>query len=111
MVRIRGVAPLELSGWTQIFLEMNFSGTFMSISKIYLLHSNYKRLKNNNKTRRVSVLENVAKWDGNMHAIAQRISNKIQNGVAAKIVFVDQVLEEVCVGEQVHTHGTELLHS
>ena len=61
--------------------------------------------------RRVSVLENVAKWDGNMHAIAQRISNKIQNGVAAKIVFVDQVLEEVCVGEQVHTHGTELLHS
>ena len=49
VVRIRLVAPLELSGWTQIFLEMNFSGTFMSISKIYLLHSNYKRLKNNNK--------------------------------------------------------------
>ena len=49
VVRIRGVAPLELSGWTQIFLEMNFSGTFMSISKIYLLYSNYKRLKNNNK--------------------------------------------------------------
>ena len=39
--------------------------------------------------RQVSVLENVAKWDGNMHAFAQRISNKIQNGVApvaAKIV-------------------------
>ena len=49
VVRIRGLAPLELSGWTQIFLEMNFSGTFMSISKIYLLYSNYKRLKNNNK--------------------------------------------------------------
>ena len=49
VVRIRGVAPLELSGWTEIFLEMNFSGTFMSISKIYLLYSNYKRLKNNNK--------------------------------------------------------------
>ena len=49
VVRIRGVAPLELSGWTQIFLEMNFSGTFMSISKIYLLHSSYKRLKNNDK--------------------------------------------------------------
>ena len=47
VVRIRGVAPLELSGWTEIFLEMNFSGTFVSIIKIYLLHSNYKRLKNN----------------------------------------------------------------
>ena len=39
---MRVVAPLELSGWTEIFLEMNFSGTFMSISKIYLLHSNYE---------------------------------------------------------------------
>ena len=49
VVKIKGVAPLELSGWIQIFLEMNFRRTFMSISKIYLLHSNYKRLKNNNK--------------------------------------------------------------
>ena len=61
-------------------------------------------------TRRVSVLENVAKWDGNMHAMAQRISNKIQNGVAGRL-SVDQVLEEVCVGEQVHTQGTELFYS
>ena len=49
VVRIRRMAPLELSGWTQIFLEVNFSGTFMSFSKIYLLHSNYKSLRNNNK--------------------------------------------------------------
>lgn len=56
------------------------------------------------------MLENVAKWDGNMHAMAQRISNKIQNGVAGRL-SVDQVLEEVCVGEQVHTQGTELFYS